>query len=379
MAKRVVLFANTDWYLFNFRLSLAQALRAAGKEVILVSPPGAYGPKLRELGFEWIGFGFSRNGINPLAELKTVFQLYMFYRTCKPDFVHHFTIKCVIYGGLAARAANVGKIIAAVTGLGHVFTTESRKNALLRPLVRQLYRFTLGSSQVIFQNPDDIGQFLEAGLVSKDRAYLIRGSGVDVAKFTPTLRKMRVPFDRLCVLLVARLLREKGVAEFIEASKIIHEASKSVHRRGVNMEFVIAGDIDDGNPSSFTSIEVADWAKLPNVRIAGHVSDMAALYAQADIVVLPSYREGTPRSLLEAAACGLPLVASDVAGCKEICRHGMNGLLVPARDPRKLAEAIQHLAGDPDKRRSFGAYSRHLAESEFSEAKVLRETLALYQ
>lgn len=371
MTRRVMLFANTDWYLFNFRLSLANAIRAAGHEVILVSPTGSYGPKLLELGFVWIAFNFSRQGTNPFTELRTVFRLFKLYQAYRPDIVHHFTIKCVIYGGLAARLANIQKIIAAVTGLGHVFTTNSRKNVLLRPLVRSLYRFSLGASRVIFQNPDDLGQFLDAGLVSKDRIHLIRGSGVDTSRFSPGVRQTATSPACLTILLVARLLREKGIAEFIDASKISGN-------RGANLEFVIAGDPDDGNPSSYTAADVAAWSKLRNVKFLGHVTDMPGLYAKADIVVLPSYREGTPRSLIEAAACGLPLVASDVPGCREICRHGLNGLLVAVRDSRQLADAILDLATNAGKRHDFGKYSRSLVEAEFSEARIIRETLALY-
>ena len=208
MAQRVALFANTDWYLFNFRLSLAKAIRTAGHEVILISPSGPYGPKLRELGFEWIAFEFSRKGTNPLAELMTVFRLFRLYRMRKPDLVHNFTIKCVIYGGLAARLAGVQRIVAAVTGLGHVFTTHSLTNSLLKPIVRFLYRFSLGTSRVIFQNPDDLKQFLDAGLVQEDVSHVIRGSGVDTTRFSPANRQEHESGNRLNFLLVARLLRE---------------------------------------------------------------------------------------------------------------------------------------------------------------------------
>ncbi len=368
---RIALFANTDWYLYNFRLPLANRLRARGDEVILVSPPGPYGEKLRALGFTWHAFDFARKGTNPVAELKTLNRLTELYRTIAPDLAHHFTIKCVLYGGIAARRLAI-PTVSAVTGMGHVFTTNTLKTAILRPMVSIAYRYALNHSQVIFQNPDDRDAFLTRGLVIPGQAHLIRGSGVDISKFKPKITpNQSADPGKICVTFVGRLLREKGVVEYVEAARI-------VRKRHPNTRFQIAGEPDDGNPSSIAPLQIKDWAKEGVVEILGQCSAMPALLGASDLCVLPSYREGTPRSLLEAAACGLPLVATDVPGCREICRNEVNGLLVPARDAQALATAIIRLINNPAERLAMGQKSREIVVAEFSEERVIAETLTVY-
>lgn len=366
---KALLFANTDWYLFNFRLPLAKALRACGWDVVLVSPPGDYGPRLQQEGFRWIGFDFSRKGTNPLGELATLWRLIRLYRREQPRLAHHFTIKCVIYGGLAARFARVAGVVSAVTGMGHVFTTHSLRNRLLRPIIGLMYRSVLNHSLVIFQNPDDRAEFLRLGLIDAARARLIRGSGVNTTRFSPPAA--REQSRALRVLMVARLLKEKGVQEFVAAAEEVRAAVP-----GTRLQ--LAGDPDPGNPSSITPDQLAAWKTAGTVEFLGHREDMEALLAAADIAVLPSYREGTPRSLLEAAACGLPLVATDVPGCREVVRPGENGLLIPAADSKSLAQAIITLLRDPALRVRMGRQSRTMAETEFSEERVIAATLAVY-
>lgn len=373
---KALLFANTDWYLFNFRLPLAKALRGRGWEVVLVSPPGEYGPRLEREGFRWIGFDFSRKGTNPLGEFATLKRLVALYRRERPHLAHHFTIKCVLYGGIAARVAGVEKTVNAVTGMGHVFTTHSPRNRLLRPLIRAMYRGVLNHSLVIFQNPDDRDEFLRLGLVDAARARLIRGSGVDTTRFVPREASVaqhegRPDAAALTVLMVARLLKEKGVREYVEAATLVREAFPATR-------FRLAGDPDPGNPSSVAPEALAAWRAEGAVEFLGHREDMEALLAATDVAVLPSYREGTPRSLLEAAAAGLPLVATDVPGCREVVRHEDNGLLVKAADSKSLAQAIITLLRDPSLRETMGRRSRARAEAEFSEASVIAATLAVY-
>lgn len=365
---KALLFANTDWYLYNFRLPLAKALRAQGHEVILVSPPGNYGRLLKQEGFRWIGFPLSR-GVNPLSELVTLWRLIALYRAERPELAHHFTIKCVLYGGVAARCSRARATVSAITGLGHVFVTDSWRNRLVRPLVSLAYRFVLGGSEIIFQNPDDLNEFLRLGLIDEARSRLIRGSGVDTEHFRP-LAEARGN-GPMKVLMVGRLLREKGVHEFVDAAAIVREKLPDV-------QFLLAGDADPGNPSSIESSVLAEWEHKGDVRFLGHRADIRNLIQVADLAVLPSYREGMPRSLLEAAACGLPLVASDVPGCREIVLHGVTGLLVPPRDSKRLAEAIVELLGDHKRREAMGKRSRAMACELFSQERVLRETMAVY-
>ena len=367
---KIALFTNTEWYLFNFRLPLAKVLAKAGHDVVLISPPGPYGEKLAAAGFRWIAFPLNRAGTNPLRELQTLLRLATLYRRERFDLVHHFTIKCVIYGGIGARLSGANSV-AAVTGMGHVFTTYSLKNRLLRYVVRPLYRFALGRARVVFQNPDDMGAFLALGLVAERQCHLIRGSGVDTSRFTPN-EYPTCDNQRVRVLMVGRLLREKGVAEYVQAAGIVKQQFPMA-------DLALAGEPDPSNPSSISATTLAQWRESGIVTLLGQRDDMPALLADTDICVLPSYREGTPRSLLEAAACGLPLVATDVPGCREICRDGENGLLVPVCDTVALAAAIVKLIEAPSLRAAFGRRSREIAVSEFSEGNVIAETLKVYQ
>ena len=367
---KAVLFANTDWYLWNFRLPLARALRERGWDVVLVSPPGEYAMRLRNEGFRWEAFAFSRRGVNPIAEFFTLSRLARLYRDLAPDLAHHFTIKCVLYGGLAAQRAGVRSVVSSVTGLGHLFTTGSVKAAVLRPAIGLAYRRVLARSEVIFQNPDDRAHFAAGGMLREHPGvHLIRGSGVDIAQFSPAAEPPAEP--PVTVLLVARLLREKGIAEFVDAARAIAS-------RGVPARFIVAGDIDPGNPSSHTAADVDGWRRDSPVEFIGHHADMPGLWRAAHIACLPSWREGTPRSLLEAGACGLALVATDVPGCREVVQNGDNGVLVPARAPEALAQALESLIRNREPRLAMGRRSRQIVAENFSESHVVARTLAVY-
>ena len=371
---KILLFANTDWYLYNFRRSLAARLRTEGWEVVLISPPGEYGPKLTALGFRWIPCDFAPGGTNPLAEIGVLRRLIALYRTERPDLVHHFTIKCVLYGSLAARLAGGIPVVNAVTGLGHIFTDSGRKATLLRPLVKGLYRFVLGAarSRVIFQNDEDRNFFATTGLVDAERTRLIRGSGVDCALFSPTVHIAAPDSSPLKILFASRLLREKGIVELLAAARILR-------KNGVDAEFLLAGGLYPGNPSSLSENEMAAIQEEGIVSCLGHVDDMLPLLAAADIVVLPSYREGTPRILIEAAAMGIPIVATDIAGCRGLVQDGVNGFLVPVKDATALATALQRLTADQALRQVMGAAGRAIVLAEFDEEIVLEKTLAVYR
>ena len=371
---KILLFANTDWYLYNFRHSLAERLRAEGWQVVLISPPGEYGAKLEALGFRWIPFDFAPGGTNPLIELGVLRRLIALYRAERPDLVHHFTIKCVLYGSLAARLVGGIPIVNAVTGLGHIFIDPGLKARLLRPLVKGLYRFVLGAarSRVIFQNDEDRNFFTACGLVEPKRTRLIRGSGVDCSRFSPLPHPDDNPPAAVKILFASRLLREKGIAELLAAARILR-------RNNVDAEFLLAGDIYPGNPSSLTASELAAIKEEGIVTCLGHVDDMQPLLAQADIVVLPSYREGTPRILIEAAAMAIPIVATDIAGCRGLVQDGINGLLVPVKDAAALAAALQRLLADQKLRQAMGLAGRRIVTAEFDEKIVIEKTLAIYR
>jgi glycosyltransferase involved in cell wall biosynthesis len=369
---KVVLFANTDWYLYNFRLPLALALRDAGYELLLISPPGPYGDRLRDQGFRWEPLPMHRRSLNPIRELGLLWHLWRLFRRERPTVVHGFTIKSAVYGALAARLAGVPARISAVAGMGYVYTNDDLKARLLRPFVRLLMRVALNgeNARLILQNKDDVALFETAGIVDPSRIRLIRGSGVDCGKFKPRDTAIDAT-GSLKVLLASRLLWDKGLAEYAEASRILQSNGRTV-------QFLLAGDPDPGNPASVPEKRIREWEADGLIDWLGHVDDMPKLLASVDLVVLPSYREGLPKSLIEAAACGLPLVATDVAGCREVIIDGEDGLLVPARDTAALADAIRRLDDDRELAQRLGLAAREKTLASFDEEIVIRQTIEVY-
>ena len=376
---KVLLFANTDWYLYNFRRSWALELQARNYDVLLMSPPGPYAEKLRALGLRWIAAPMERRSLNPLKELGVLFRLYRLMRQERPDVVHGFTIKAAVYGSLIARSIGVRARVNAVAGMGYVFASNDVKARLLRPVVRLLMRaaFDGADARLILQNPDDVAVFRDARLVDANRIRLIRGSGVDCQRFTPGLAGTGSgtagATGRFRVLLPARLLWDKGIAEYIEASRRLRQ-------QGRDIEFLLAGSPDEGNPAAVPEEAVRQWVGEGLVQWLGHVDDMPALFRSVDAMVLPSYYgEGVPRGLIEAAACGLALVTTDMPGCREVVTHEADGLLVPARDATALADAIARLQDDHALRTRLGAAARRKAQAEFDERLVIERTLEVYR
>ena len=370
---KAVLFANTDWYLYNFRRALALALQRQGYEVLLISPAGPYGDKLRALGLRWESVPMARRSLNPLREAALLWHLVRLLRREQPALVHGFTIKCAVYGSLAARLAGVPARVNAVAGMGYVFTSPQLKARLLRPVVRGLLRLALGGSgaRLILQNADDVALFRQAGLVDPEHIRLIRGSGVNCAQFAAGMRA-RPPGDgRMRVLLASRLLWDKGLAEFVAALRQLRLQGRTVHA-------LLAGTPDPGNPATVPEATIREWVAEGLVSWLGHVDDMAGLLGSVDVVVLPSHREGLPRTLVEAAACGLPLITTDVPGCREVVSDGVDGLLVPRGDSKALAQAIRRLQDDPELARRLGVAARLKARSQFDEHIVIQRTLEVY-
>jgi glycosyltransferase involved in cell wall biosynthesis len=370
---KALFFANTDWYLFNFHLSLARRLRTEGFDVLLVSPAGEYGSSLTRAGFRWQPLPMNRRSLNPLRELGLLVRLIRLYRRERPDVVHHFTIKCAVYGAVAASLAGIPARINAVAGMGYVFTNPSLKARLLRPLVRGLMRWVLDNprSRLILQNADDVAAFREAGIADDRRIRLIKGSGVDTWRFRPRVEPI-MSGPETWVLLAARLLWDKGVGEYVEAARRLSAA-------GMPIRFLLAGAPDAGNPASIPEMELAAWAAEGVVEILGQVADMPALLDRVDIVVLPSYREGLPKGLIEAAACALPLVTTDVPGCREVVTDGVDGLIVPVRDGAALAYAIRRLREDPAWAGELGRAARERTLKEFDERIVHTRILGVYR
>jgi glycosyltransferase involved in cell wall biosynthesis len=369
---KVIFFANTDWYLYNFRLGFARFLRERGFEVVMLSPHGAYGHLLRAAGFRWVPLDMDRRSLNPVRELALIRRISAVYAAEKPDMVHHFTIKCVVYGSLIARWHGVERRVNAITGMGYVFCDQGFVARLLRPLVRALMRHALrgDASHLILQNRDDVAEVAAADLASRHRTHLIMGSGVDTFRFKPGPAPVKTGPMR--VLLASRMLWDKGVAEYIDAARLCKA-------EGLSVNFLLAGNPDPGNPGTVTSTQIREWQDGAEVQYLGHVEDMPALLSQVDVAILPSYREGVPRSLLEAAACGLPIITTDVPGCREVVRNGINGLLIPPRDAFALAAAIRFMHAHPEERVRMGAEARRTVLHEFDQNIVFERTFAVYR
>lgn len=369
---KLVLFANTEWYLWNFRRSLAMALRDAGHEVLLISPDGPYGEKLRALGVSWQPLPMERRSLNPLREAALLWRLVRLFRRERVELVHGFTIKSAVYGSLAARLAGVPARVNAVAGMGYVFISDSPKARVLRPIVRALLKLALGgrNARLILQNPDDVALFEQARLVDAAQIRLIPGSGVDCSRFQPN--PARELGNRLRVLLPARLLWDKGLAEYVHAARVLHAEGRPI-------DFLLAGDPDPGNPAAVPEADVREWVGQGLVQWLGHVDDMPALLRSVEIVALPSYREGLPKGLIEAAASGCALVTTDVPGCREVVTHEADGLLVPMQDGNALARAIARLQDDPGLRVRLAEAGRRKALERFDERIVVRDTLAVYR
>jgi len=364
---KIVLFANTDWYLYNFRLSLANELRAQNHEVILVSPSGSFQQLLQEDGFQWIPFPLTRQGFNPFHELGSLLQLIGVYRKLRPDIIHHFTIKPVIYGSIAARILGLRGVINSITGLGHLFIDQGLDTRVLRTVAIWLYRFSLPHTYVIFENQEDRDIFIHRKFLKAEQTHLIMGTGVDVDKFHPEPKTNDVPV----ILFSSRLLITKGFLEFMEAARILKE-------KGLKARFAVAGTTDPGNPASLLDEQIETWKQSDLLEWWGWQDDMPAALAQADIFCLPSYREGVPNALLEAAACGLPIVTTDAPGCRDVVTDNVNGLLVPIQNAKALADALEILIISKDIRSRMGAAGREIAVEQFSTSKVNREPLAVY-
>jgi glycosyltransferase involved in cell wall biosynthesis len=373
MAK-VLMVAHWDWVLYNLSgLPLARALREKGFEVIFVCPYGEYVPKLKEEGFCWIHWAIVRRSLNPVRELIAILHLASIYQRKQPQIVHHFTIKPNFYGSIAALLARRDKVINTFTGLGFLFSEHPLAIGLrssVLPLAKLAFRASKGWS--VFENRQDLETCLRLRLVLPERVVVIDGN-VDTQRFRPNHDSLPDNKDRpTVVLMAARLLWDKGVREFVEAARVLKA-------RGLQVEFWLAGKPDNGNPMCVPEEFLKKWQEEGLINWLGHRNDMPNLLQQVDIAVLPSYHEGVPRFLLEAAACGLPLVATDIEGCRVVVREGVNGFLVPPRNPTALADALERLLQDPSLRRRMGQASRHIAEVEFDERKVLAKWLALYE
>lgn len=371
MSNKKLLFVINDLdFFFSHRLLLAKAAQSAAYQVHIAAPLSSKVSGLTKQGFYFHSIPLTRKGMNPFCEIKSIAALLRLYLTLKPNIIHHLTIKPIVYGGIAARFARVPAMVNAVTGLGYLFISQERSAKIIRFFSKLAFRFSFRhlNMRVIFQNPDDQQQFIQNRLLQSDRAILIKGSGVPLDEFQP----LPEPEDAtLTVLLPARLLWDKGIGEFVEAAKILRQTLK--------IRMVLVGKIDLGNPSGITQQQVDDWVAKGLIEYWGFQNDIREAYARCHIVCLPSYREGMPRALLEAAACTRAIVTTNVPGCRDIVIHRENGLLVEVKNAKALADGIETLANDSELRRGMGERGRQIVEADFSSQLVNKQTLAVYK
>lgn len=359
---------NNPAFFMSHRLPLAQAAQKAGFNVHVATMSGPAVARIRALGFSHHALPLSRSGKNPFKELRSLWAMYQLFKHLKPQIVHAVTIKPVIYGGIAARMAKVPGFLAAVSGLGYLFTNEQA--SLAKKIALKLYKIALNHphSRVVFQNNSDKDVLQQAGVVRPEQVVLIRGSGVDLQSFKFSNEPVEPP---IVALMVARLLKDKGVEEFIAAAQISQQNNDGI-------VWQIAGSADAGNPASLTREQIMECHQAGVVQWLGEQDNVAELYKKAHIAVLPSYREGLPKSLIEAAACGRAVVTTDVPGCRDAIEANITGLLVPPRDVVALHAAVVELAQDEVKRQRFGRAGRDLAERAFDINTVIDSHLRLY-
>jgi glycosyltransferase involved in cell wall biosynthesis len=368
--RRLLFVVNSAKYFLSHRLQLALAARDAGNDVCVAAPPEPESATIQARGFAFYPVPVRRGTVNPLSEAAAVAALIRLYRALRPNLVHHVTMKPVLYGTIAARLAGVPAIVNTVTGLGYLFVDGGARQRVLRTVFTALGRVAFHHPRMrfIFQNPDDLEDFLAAGLTTETEVHLIRGSGVDTTTFAPTPEPAGAPV----VVLPSRMLWDKGVGEFVEAAGRLRAA-------GNPARFALVGDPDPANPRAVPSEQLRAWNDQGLIESWGYRSDMPAVFASCHVVTLPSvYREGVPKVLIEAASCGRPLVATDMPGCREIVRDGANGLLVPPRDAAALAAALERLIANPELRRTYGASGRALVEAEFAIEHVIARTFQVY-
>ena len=368
---RLLLLLNDEKYFQVHRLDHARAAKAAGMEVLVATHLETDGRWIEKEGFQYLPSPFVKGIRHPLKDLSAVVRLARLYRRAKPDIVHHFAMKPILYGSWAARLAGVHAVTNTFAGLGTIYAKNGLITRVLRAGVTAGLRSALAirNSRVLFENQADRERMVQAKVVQSERTAVVGGTGVDVEKFRPKAEAEGVPV----VLLACRMLWDKGVGDFVQAARFLKEQE-------VPARFVLVGTPDPDNPSSISKGQLLSWQRDGAIEWWGYRDDMPDVLASSHIVALPTfYGEGLPRILLEAAACGKPIIATNIPGCAEVVRSGSNGLLIPPKHPHALAEAMKALIQNPSLRRTMGEKGRDIVMREFSVPSVSGQVLAIYR
>ena len=368
---KILFVANVDWFFISHRLCIAEKAKKEGYKVYVACANSGRASEITAKSIEFIDFKFSRSGTNPLEEVKTCYNFYKLYKNINPDIVHHITLKPVIYGSVASRLAKVKATLNAISGLGYNFT-GSRQSFTQKVMIRLMkYGFNQKNIATIFQNQDDFKEVSSLGVIQKfNEIYFIKGSGVDLKEFSQHKPKTEHPIR---LLFPARMLWDKGVNELREASEILKENYSN------KIQFILAGLADTENKSGVTERYLKEWEDGSFVRWVGYQKDMVKVYNNSDIVILPSYREGMPKTLIEACAIGRPIITTNAIGCRECVDEGINGFKVPIKSGQKLAEVILKFVDNPHLISQMGDESRKKAEKEFDVENVINEHIGIYK
>ncbi len=365
--RRLLYVANEDFAFLLNRLPMARAAREAGFEIHVATRVNKGAEAIAAEGFVLHPIPFRRGGLSPFAAVPTILGLRRVEKKIKPQVVHHSGLQCCVYGSIAAIGGNFSKVNA-ITGLGYIFTSATWRTRLLRRAMRWLLPLLLNRrrSVVLVQNPDDRGALADLGVL-QERMFLIPGSGVD----TDALQPLPEPAGPITFGFAGRLLTDKGIRALVAAQSILR-------KQGQDANLIIAGNLDPANPASVSQQEIEEWNRRPGITWLGHIDDIVSLWRICHFAVLPSHREGLPVSLLEAAACGRPMIATDAPGCREVVIDDQTGLLVPIEDPMALAQAITRLANSPELRARYGKAARHLVVSKLSATIIGSSIVELY-
>lgn len=360
MKKKIAIVINTSWNIYNFRLGLLNALKKEGHEIICIAPKDDYSKKLEEFGFEYYNININNKGTNPIEDTKLIFDFYKIYKKINPDVILQYTIKPNIYGSIAARLLGK-KVISNISGLGTVFLNDNFSSKI----ARWLYKISLVKNEVFFQNHEDKNLFINHGLVKEKQTDMLPGSGINVNFYKPF--EKNIQNKNLTFMFIARLVKDKGISEFIEAIKIIKQ-------KFPNIQFKLLGSLYPGNPTAIKETELNSWIKDGLVNYLGHSDDVKTEILKVDCVVLPSYREGLSRVLLEAASLAKPIITTNTPGCKDVVDDNINGFLCEVKNSNDLAQQIEKMINlSQEERVSMGKKGREKIIKEFDEKIVIKK------
>mgnify|MGYP006125819121 FL=1 len=367
--KKILFLVNVDWFFVSHRLGIARAAIEKGYEVHLATTVTNQASIIKDTGLILHELQMSRSGSRIIGNLKTLIAIIKIFREVNPQLVHLVTIKPIILGGIAARFTKIHGVIAAVSGLGSSFLDNGIYGKIKLFFIKKLYRISLGNLniQVICQNQNDTEDVQKISQLPLANFSLIEGSGVSLTKFRYSEDNREIPN----VIMASRLLCDKGVMEFVDAARSLKESK-------TNVNMILVGEPDPDNPSSITKLQVTSWEREGILEYWGHQEDMEKILQQSSIVVLPSYREGFPKILIEAAACGRAVITTDVPGCRDAIYNGVTGILVPEKNAVALADAIKELALNPNLYKEMGKKGRKMAENRFDEKNVISKHLEIY-